>query len=182
MTRTAKIYGDALYELLRDEGEKNRTGRVLGEMEQVKKLFDDNPDYLRLLCTASLSKQERCGLIDQALRGKVEPYLLNFLKILCEQGHLRELGGCAREFRLRYNEDEGILAVTAVTAMPLTQALQEKLIKKLKAATGKQIDLRCKVDPRVLGGIRLEMDGKQLDGTVKNRIDELRRQLNETVL
>ena len=182
MTKTAIIYGDALYELFKDEGEKNRTGRVLGEMEQIQQLLDENPDYLRLLSTASLSKEERCRLLDEALRGRVEPYLLNFLKILCEQGHLRELGGCAREFRLRYNEDQGILAVTAVTAMPLEQALQEKLIKKLKQTTGKQIDLHCKVDPRVLGGIRLEMDGKQLDGTVKNSFDQLRRQLNDTVL
>ena len=179
MTRTAKIYGDALYDLARDEG---LTAQMLSQLTQVQALFAAEPDYLRLLSAASLSKAERCGLLDTALRGSVEPYLLNFLKILCEKGHLRQLKGCAQEFRLRYNEDNGILQATAITAVPLTDTLRDKLTKKLEAVTGKQIDLLTKVDERVLGGVRLELDGHQLDGTVRNRLDALRRKLNETVL
>lgn len=182
MTRTAKLYGDALYELIRDEGAAADPKNVLDELDGVLAVFAENPDYLRLLSTASLAKDERCGLLDEAFRGKIAPYLLNFLKLLCEHGYLRQLKGCAQEYRLRYNEDNGILAATAVTAAPLTPILREKLIRKLEQTTGKQIDLKVKVDPRVLGGVRLEMEGRQLDGTVKNRIDQLRRQLNETVL
>lgn len=179
MTRTAKIYGDALYDLTREAGIEKR---VLTQLDGVQAIVAENPDWLRLLSAASLAKQERCQLLDEALRGQVEPYLLNFLKILCENGHLRQLKGCAQEFRLRYNEDHGILAATAAAAVPLTPALREKLVKKLEAVTGKQVDLAVKVDPNVLGGVRLEYDGMQLDGTVKNRLDTLRRQLNDTVL
>ena len=179
MTQTAKIYGDALYELARDEG---LSEAVLPQLSGVEAIFAGEPDYLRLLTTASLSKQERCALLDEALRGRVEPYLLNFLKLLCEKGHLRQLKGCAEEYRLRYNEDRGILAATAVTAAPLTPVLREKLVKKLEAVTGKQIDLRIKVDPKVLGGVRLELDGRQIDGTVQNQLEQLRRQLRDTVL
>lgn len=182
MTQTAKIYGDALYELVRDEGEPDAAGAVLNELDGVRAIFAENPDYLRLLTSASLSKDERCGLLDEAFRGKIAPYLLNFLKILCEKGHLRQLSGCAQEFRARYHDDHGILTATAVTATPLTPALREKLTKKLEQMTGKQIDLQVKVDPRVLGGVRLELDGRQLDGTVKNQFDMLRRELQETVL
>ena len=179
MTQTAKIYGDALYDLARDEG---REEAMLPQLDMLKALFSETPEYLRLLETASLSKEERCGLLDEALRGKVEPYLLNFLKLLCEKNHLRQFSGCAQEFRLRYNEEHGILAATAVTAAPLTPALREKLTQKLEQTTGKRVDLTVKVDPRVLGGVRLEYEGEQLDGTVKNSLDTLRKQLNETVL
>lgn len=179
MTQTAKIYGDALYELARDEG---CSEAILPQLDGVQAILAANPDWLRLLSTASLSKQERCGLLDKALRTQVEPYLLNFLKLLCEKGHLRQLKGCAEEYRLRYNDDHGILAATAVTAVPLTPALREKLVGKLGSLTGKQIDLQVRVDPRVLGGVRLEYDGQQLDGTVRNSLEQLRRQLNETVL
>lgn len=179
MTQTAKIYGDALYDLAREEGLDKA---MLPQLDMTAALFRDNPDYLRLLMTAALSKEERCALLDEALRGKVELYLLNFLKILCEKEHLRQLTGCAQEFRLRYNADHGILAATAVTAAPLTPVLRQKMSKKLEQITGKQVDLQVRVDPRVLGGVRLEYDGQQLDGTVKNQLDTLRRQLNETVL
>lgn len=179
MTQTAKIYGDALYDLARDEA---LSDQILPQLDTVVSLFAENPAYLRLLTAASLSKDERCKLLDEALRGHIEPYLLNFCKILCEKGHLRQLSGCAQEFRARYNADHGILAATAVTAVPLGPALREKLLQKLEQTTGKHIDLTEKVDPRVLGGVRLELDGEQLDGTVKNSLDTLRRQLNETVL
>ena len=179
MTQTAKIYGDALYDLTRDEG---LSEAMLPELDAIQEIFEQSPAYPRLLSSAALSKEERCGLIDQAFRGKIQPYLLNFLKILCEKGHLKQLAGCRDEFRQRYNQDHGILEVRAVAAAALTPALREKLIKKLEQTTGKQIDLRVNVDERVLGGLRLEYDGQQLDGTVKNRLDQLRKQLNDTVL
>ena len=72
-------------------------------------LFKANPDYLRLLSTPSIPKRERCGLLDEALRDQVHLYVLNFLKILCEKGTLRELSGCARAYRVRYNQAHGIL-------------------------------------------------------------------------
>ena len=179
MTQTAKNYGNALYELARDEG---LSETVLPQLAQLNAILAQEPDYLRLLSAATLSKEERCALLDEALRGRVEPYLLNFLKLLCETGHLRELKGCERQFRSRWNEDHGVLEATAVCAAPLTPALRKQLAEKLAATTGKQVDLQVRVDPSLLGGVRLEMDGVQLDGTVKHRLDELRRKLNETVL
>ena len=179
MTQTAKLYGDAFYALARDEG---LDAAMLPQLDAVQAILADNPDWLRLLSTASLSKQERCALLDEALRGQIEPYLLNFLKLLCEKGHLRQFKGCAAEFRLRYNEEHGILTATAVTATPLTPALREKLVRKLAQTTGRKIELQARVDPRVLGGVRPEYDGPQIDGTVKNSLEQLRKQLNETVL
>jgi len=101
MTETAKMYGGSLYDLAAEEGLETR---ILGELDEVQQLLKQNPDYLRLLSTPSIPKKERCGLLDEALRGQVHLYVLNFLKILCEKGTLRELSGCARAYRIRYNQ------------------------------------------------------------------------------
>lgn len=93
--------------------------------------------------------------------------MLNFVKILCEKGTLRELPGCARAFRVKYNQAHGILEATAVTAVPMSADQTARLHEKLEAVTGKTIDLRTKVDATVLGGIRLDIEGTELDGTVK---------------
>ena len=98
MTETAKMYGGSLYDLAAEEGLETR---ILGELDEVQQLLKQNPDYLRLLSTPSIPKKERCGLLDEALRGQVHLYVLNFLKILCEKGTLRELPGCARAYRVR---------------------------------------------------------------------------------
>mgnify|MGYP005876373055 CR=1 FL=1 len=164
MTETAKMYGGSLYDLAAEEGLETR---ILGELDEVQQLLKQNPDYLRLLSTPSIPKKERCGLLDEALRGQVHLYVLNFLKILCEKGTLRELSGCARAYRIRYNQAHGILEATAISAVPLTEQQRTALHAKLESLTGKTIDLKTKVDAKVLGGIRLDIEGTELDGTVR---------------
>ena len=171
MTETARMYGGSLYDLAAEEGLEKR---ILEELDQVSALLKDDPAYLHLLSIPSIPKKERCGLLDEALRGQIHPYVLNFLKILCEKGTLRELPGCARAYRVRYNQAHGILEAVAVSAVPMTAQQTARLHEKLEAVTGKQIDLKTKVDPSVLGGIRLDIEGTELDGTVKNRLASLR--------
>ena len=138
--------------------------------------------FLRLLSTPNLSKEERCRILDDSFRGNVHPYLLNFLKILTEKGYMRYFADCCKEYRAAFNRDHGILEVCAVTAIALSADQTERLTQKLAKVTGKTIDLHNRIDPACLGGVRLEMEGEQLDGTVQNRLDNIRRQLTETVL
>jgi len=179
MTEIANVYGQALYDLAKDEG---LTGEILGQITVLQESFTAEPAFVQLLCAPEIPKQERCGVLDDSLRGQVHPYVLNFLKILTEKGYMRHFTGCCQLFRQQYNQDNGILPVVAVTGMPLSDELRRKLEDKLSAVTGKTIDLECRVDPDCLGGVRLELDGIQVDGTVRHRLDEIRKLLRNTVL
>jgi F-type H+-transporting ATPase subunit delta len=179
MTETAKMYGGSLYGLAAEEGIETE---LLPQVEGTAKLFADSPDYLHLLSLPNLPKKERCGLIDEAFGGQVHAYVVNFLKILCENGLLRELSGCAAEFRARYNAAHGIVEAAAVSAVALTDAEKARLEEKLSAMTGKTVHVHNRVDPTVLGGIRLDMEGERLDGTVQARLEALRRDIAGTVL
>ena len=81
MTETGKRYGTSLYELAAEEG---LTERILAELDVAVNAMQE-PGYLRLLMTPSIPKKERCVLLDQAF-AQAHPYLVNFLKILCEAG------------------------------------------------------------------------------------------------
>ena len=115
--------------------------------------------------------------MDKTFGGKVHPYLLNFLKIITENGTVGEFIDTAKDFRDRYNFERGIETVVAVSAVPLTPKMEKQLVKKLSDLTGKTIQLEKKVDPDCKGGIRLNMDGLQLDGTVKHKLDAIRASL-----
>ena len=121
-------------------------------------------------------------MLDDSLRAQVHPYVLNFLKILTEKGYMRHFSGCCQLFRQQYNQDNGILPVTAVTKLPLSDELRRKLTEKLSSVTGKTIELECRVDPECLGGVRLDLGGMQVDGTVRHRLNEIRMILKNTVL
>ena len=173
------MYGGSLYDLAAEEGLDER---ILGELEGVTTLLNGDAEYLHLLSIPSIPKKERCALLDEAFRGQVHLYVLNFLKILCEKGTLQELSGCARAYRVRYNQAHGILEATATSAVAMTDAQVKSLHEKLEKLTGKTIDLKTKVDPAVLGGIRLDIEGTELDGTVQNRLSALRKDIASVTL
>ncbi len=169
MTALAKRYGGSLYDLAAEEG---LTARLLAELETAAAALKREPDYQRLLATPSVPLKERCGLLDAAFAA-AHPYTVNFLKVLCEEGAIAELSGCLSAYRARYNEDNGIIEVTARTAVALTDAQREKLCAKLAALTGKTIRLTDTLDPSVLGGVRLDWGSTRLDGTVRSRLEAL---------
>ena len=165
MTETGKRYGTSLYELAAEEG---LTERILAELDVAVNAMQE-------------PKKERCVLLDQAF-AQAHPYLVNFLKILCEAGILPELPACARAYRDRYNQDHNILEVTAVSAVALDESARSRLQEKLQRVTGKTITLTEKVDPSVLGGLRLDLGGTRLDGTVQGRLERLRNEISGVVI
>ena len=179
MTEVGSVYGQALYDLALEEA---LTKPVLDELEVLLLGFEAEPDFVRLLSTPTLTKQERCQILDQSFRGKVQPYVLNFLKILTEKGYMRHFSDCCTAYREQYYKDNDILLVKAVTAVPMTKEQLVKLTRKLGTIIGKQIELRNQVDPDVLGGVRLDYDGKRLDDTVSHRLEAVRAMLKNTVL
>ena len=179
MTQAGNVYGESLYSLAAEE---NLTKTILDELLVLKQSFTAEPDFIRLMGVPNLPKAERCGILDSSFRGKVHPYVLNFMKILTEKGYMRHFADCCDAYQALYNRDNGILVVTAVSAIELTDAQRGKLCEKLAATTGKSIELVCKVDPGCYGGLRLEYDGKSMDDTVAHRLDAMRSLLKNTVL
>ena len=179
MTGVGSVYGEALYTLAREEG---LSEAILQQLKTLDSCFAAEPDFIRLLDAPNLPKAERCRILDDSFRGKVHAYVLNFLKILPEKGYMRYFSHCVKTYRELYNQDNGILPVTAVTAVPMTDKQKKALTMKLQQITGKHIELVARLDPNVLGGMRLDYDGKRVDDTVAHRMDAVRNMLKNTVL
>lgn len=179
MTEAGSVYGEALYELAKAEDLSKAISR---ELTALQNSFRQEPDFIRLLNAPNLTKQERCQILERSFRDRIQPYLLNFLKILTEKGYIRHFDDCCQAYMSRYYADQNILPVTAYTAVALTDAQTEKLCRKLSDITGKEILLENRVDPAAMGGVRLDYDGKRVDGTVNNRLDSIGSLLKNTVL
>ena len=179
MTQIGSVYGEALYELACSEGLDKA---ILDELKVLDESFHQEPGFVKLLCSHSVSKQERCQVLDDSFRGKVNQYLLNFLKILTEKGYMHHFTHCCEAYTRHYNEDHNILSVCAVTAVPLTDKQAQALTQKLTRMTGKTILLENRVDATCLGGVRLDYDGRRLDDTICHRMESIRELLKNTVL
>lgn len=179
MTEVGSVYGGALYSLALEDGLSHR---ILSQLKTLDSCFTQEPAFVRLLGAPNLSKEERCQVLDSSFRESVEPYVLNFLKILTEKGYIRHFHTCCQAYQELYNQDNGILPVTAVTATALTEQQIKSLTEKLSRITGKHVELENKLDPAVLGGVRLDYDGKRIDDTVAHRMATISGMLRNTVL
>ena len=179
MTGVASVYGQALYDLAREEG---LSESILGELKVLGEAFAQNADFVRLLSSPSLSKAERLNIVHESFADKVNPYVLNFMKILIEKGYMRYFTDCYAAYREKYNADNGILPVKAATACPMTKDQIARLSEKLEKITGKKIELDNVIDPSCIGGVRLDYDGKRVDDTVAGRLDRLHAVLKNTIL
>ena len=179
MTEVGNVYGESLYELAKEEALCAQIGEQLTALREG---FRQEPDFIRLLSSPNLTKAERCAVLDDSFRGKVHPYVLNFLKILTEKGYMHHFPHCCESYEKHYNEDHNILSVKAVTAVPLSEKQAQALTQKLTRTTGKTIVLTNRVDPTCLGGVRLDYDGQRLDDTISHRMDSVRELLKNTVL
>lgn len=173
------VYGQSLYLLAKEE---NLEEKILQELKVLSDCFEAEPDYMKLLSSHDLPKAERLEILDRDFGGKVHGYVLNFLKLLTEKGYIRQFSNCCKAYTAQYNADKGILEVKAISAIQLTDVQKAKLTDKLTAMTGKTVELSCKVDAAVLGGVRLQFDGQQVDGTVQNRLQEMEKTLKNTVI
>ena len=176
MTALEKEYGDAIYALATEE---NCVDEVLEGLELAVGVFGENPGYLTLVQNPALSKDERLSQLDQAFEG-VHKYVLHLLKLLCERSNLGLTAGCLEQFRALVYAQRGILPVEVISAVPLTEAQKDALIQKMAAKTGKTIELHAKLDPSVLGGVKLRYEGRELDGTAAGRLDALRHLLTQS--
>ena len=175
MTEFGREYGEGLYALCAEE---KLEASVLQELQALKTVFHDNPDFVKLLANMSISKEERVGIVDQTLKSQVHEYVLNFLKLLVERGGMHEFSECAAAYQENYNRDHGVAVAEVTTARPLNEQQRANLLRKLGAMTGKEIVIKEKVDPALLGGVLLQLDGRRYDNTLLGRLNTMKQSIS----
>ena len=170
----AQTYALSLFEVAEEEKKEEL---LLSQLEEICALAQEHPQFLQLLSSPMVSKEERAKLVDEAFEGQVDLYLLNFLKILAEGGRIQNLPEIEKEYRELYYLRENIEEVVATTAVPMSEEMQKKLTEKLEKSTGKKILLKNQIDKSLIGGVVLKIGNRQMDDSVKSRLEGIRRQI-----
>ena len=171
-------YGKALFLLAEEEG---MLSEIKADVETVYAVLRDNPDYIKMLDTPELSKEERLNLAKEAF-ASVKGHLCSLIMILCEQRRLYTYAEVCNTFLSLYDEKMGIVKVEAITAIPLNDAQRASLTAKLEKETGKTVIIQNTVDQSILGGVKLRYLGIQVDGSLKTRLDGFAESLKNIVI
>lgn len=168
-----KTYGDALFQLVKEEQESNLTV-VLDQLKSIKEIFDANPDFIKLIKTPTITLDEKHKLISEAFYGKVCEYVYNFLLVLVDNNRLEYFGRIYSHYLFLHNDFKNIADITVITTVPLSEELREKVRAKMSSLTGKTINMREEIDKELIGGILINYGNTQIDGSVKSRLEALK--------
>ena len=174
MTKYARTYGGALFDLAKEEGLEST---IMEDLKLVSEMFSEIEGYCKLLQSPALDASERSALLDEAWDGRIHKYSLNFLKMLCDQGNAGEFPECAEEYRRLYNDAYGIASARLKCAAPLSDELLSRLKAALEKRLQKKVELEVEVDESLIGGLLLDVDGMRFDGSIANHLAELKKLL-----
>ncbi len=171
----AKRYATALFELAHEQKAVDKIGKDLSDLgatwrenEELRRTFE-NPQF------AVEDKRNLIGALAQ--KSGAHPLLKNMLMMLSDRRRLTHLPEIADTYTRIAERRSGRIRAEIVTASKLPEAYYEQLTKALKHATGKDVVLVRREDPSLIGGVVTTVGGKVFDGSLKNRLRELRSQL-----
>jgi len=167
----SKEYGTALFSLACENKSEEEYGIALENMEKV---FKENPEYIEFLSCPSVPMSERINAIVQAFEDNMPEYVVSFLKILCEKGHVRSFFDCFQEYKKLLDASRQTINAKVTSAIELTASEKEQLKHKLEKKSGCSVILECHIDKSLLGGLVIEMDGNLIDGSLRHRLQEVK--------
>jgi F-type H+-transporting ATPase subunit delta len=157
------------------------TAAVLDEFDAVvADVVNQFPKLESVLASVLVSPEEKAGLLDRVLQGRVSPTLINFLKVVAHHGRLDCLRAIHCETHAMLDRLRNRVAVRITTAQPLDDAALQRITESLRAKLGGQPVIEQEVDPALIGGVVLRIGDTVHDGSIANQLNNLRQQMSES--
>ena len=172
-------YGRALYEAARDE---NKVDTILDEIKQIKDLFMTESDFYEFINTPVLSGAEKKDAVEQIFKGKISSEVLNFLFILIDKRRTKAFPGIVNHYQSILDEIAGISKGVIYSVEPLTVEQLEQFEQKTGKLLKKNVKLENRIDTSILGGVKVFIEGKVIDATIRKRLHDLKGSLKGSTL
>jgi F-type H+-transporting ATPase subunit delta len=172
---TARRYARALLDVA---VEKKAAEAVRDELQSMVALIAAHPDLAAILAHPAVSAERKRKIVGAVAKGAHASELMTrLLTIMGERDRLSLLPLVAAAYAKLWNAQRGVVAAEAVSAVALDETQARSVAAALATASGRKVDLTQRVDPRLLGGMLVNMEGRTYDGSVRARLIALRRTL-----
>jgi ATP synthase F1 delta subunit len=172
----ATVYARSLFEAAQDAGRLDEVREQLGQFADA--LADDR-DLQVFFFSPYLTSEEKKEGLRKAVTG-ADPLMGNFLELLVENHRMPALLRIRREYDRLWDEENKLLPVQITSAVELDEQVVEQIGERIGEQTGRKVELSSNVDPDVLGGLVVRVGNTVLDASIRNRLEQLRKQVART--
>ncbi|HVT60144.1 MAG TPA: ATP synthase F1 subunit delta [Thermoanaerobaculia bacterium] len=162
-----RVYATSMLELAEAEGQSDELLEELGELAAY---LDHNPDFAAFLANPVIDERVRREVLEKLFRGQASDLLVDALQVINHKGRLGKLRAIAAAFRAELRARRGLVDARVTVAVPLTAEQRASLNAAVARFTGKQPELFERVDPSILGGCVVEVEGRKIDSSVAARL------------
>ncbi|MGH7482535.1 MAG: ATP synthase F1 subunit delta [Longimicrobiales bacterium] len=174
----ARSYGEALFEL----GERQEVQDAFAQAAAEMDVLLDASAIRRFLASPQIDAGEKKQALRKALEGRVPPLFLNFMLVVVDKRRQRLLADILREYHALLDERLGRVHVQITLAREPDERQEEEVGGALSRLLGRTVVPHIRVDDRIIGGIIARYGDRVLDGSLRRRLQELRRRMMEAEL
>ena len=175
MTETSRSYADALFSLAAEAGSISET---LEALRFAHAQLYGTQGAMELLASPAIPKDERLTVLTKAFGDALPEHVMSLLCVMCMNGCIRELDDCLAAYQELHDAACRLSTASVASAVPLTDEEKAVLTAQLTKKLGRTIRLECTVDPSLLGGLVVHVDGKVIDGSLKHKLQQIKEVMN----
>ncbi|HEY8581348.1 MAG TPA: ATP synthase F1 subunit delta [Capillimicrobium sp.] len=173
MEEIGQVYARALFEVAQQQGDLDG---IREQLAQFADALDAERSLQTFFFSPYFSSEEKKDGLHKALTG-ADDAVVNFLELLIEKHRTPAIFRIRREFDRMWREERKMLPVQLTSAIELDAQTVENLGRTIGERTGRKVDVTAQVDPNILGGIVLRVGNSILDASIRNRLEQLRKQV-----
>jgi len=173
MEEIAEVYARSLFEVAK---ENDKLDEIHEELDQFADAMSESRELQVFFFSPYFSSQEKKDGIGKIVDGGDE-YFVRFLELLAERHRMPALFRIRRVFDRMWAEENKLLSVTLTSAVELDDDIKDDIRKKIEDETGRKVEFDSKVDPDLLGGLKLQVGNFVMDASVRSRLERLRKQV-----
>jgi len=172
LSNVGSRYAQALFDLANDQ---KQVAKVEADLKSLKTAIADSKDLRTLLGSPTFSADDKAkGLVAIGAKGKFSMTTLKFLGLLASNGRAAALPDVIEGFARLSAAARGAVSAQVTTAMPLSAAQAKGVQAALRQALGKDPEITTRVDPALLGGIKVKVGSRLFDASLKSKLDSLK--------
>ena len=164
----ARRYAQAIFNSAKDH---NLTDVIMTDLSLVERVSKENNDFLKILSSPVVLKEKKKAIIKDLFEGKINDLTLDFIMLVIDKDREYVLLIIKDEFEKLHNEANSLstLIVESVLELNEAQVSERKLSKKFTVET--------RINPELIGGVRLLFDDNVIDGSVKEKLSQIEEAL-----
>ena len=173
--RLAVRYAKALLSVFSDPAEAEAADGFLGSLSAA---MEQSPELRAILLDPAVPRAQRQQALQALAEAKNMPKSVgNFLATLVDHNRTAAIPTIAEVYHEEREKALGIVPAEITTATPLSEDQRSKAEQAIRKLTGSKVRLACRVDPDLIGGAVTRIGSTVYDGSLRNQLSQLRRQM-----